>query len=80
MKQLEDNIEQSLLREEEALQAEEDAAINGSSDNVSTLQKNLRDAKTKYEVNFNLLSSCKQPHTRSRPSWTSFVSDFQIWK
>lgn len=46
MKALEDNVEQSLLREEKAL-SETDGSI---SDDVSTLQQMLRDLKVKYEV------------------------------
>ena len=50
MKALEENVEQSLLREEEALQAEETSKTNGSSDDTALLQKTLRETKTKYEV------------------------------
>lgn len=46
MKTLEDNVEQSLLREEKSL-AETDGDM---SDDVSTLQQRLRDMKVKYEV------------------------------
>jgi hypothetical protein len=49
MKALEETVEQTLLREEQALEAEE-AASNGPTDDVSTLQKNMRDMKTKHEV------------------------------
>lgn len=49
MKALEDSVEQTLLREEQALEAEE-AALNGTSDDVSQLQKTSREMKSKYEV------------------------------
>ena len=45
MKALEDNVEQSLLREEKALYEE-----GTMSDDVATLQQALRDIKVKYEV------------------------------
>ena len=51
MKTLEENVEQTLLREEQALEAEE-AALNGSSDDVVALQKTLKEMKMKYEVYF----------------------------
>lgn len=50
MKVLEENVEQSLLREEEALLQDEDAKLGGASDDVATVQKTLRDMKAKYEV------------------------------
>ncbi|KIP04841.1 hypothetical protein PHLGIDRAFT_75210 [Phlebiopsis gigantea 11061_1 CR5-6] len=46
---LEDSVEQTLLREEQALEAEE-AALNGTSDDVSQLQKTSREMKSKYEI------------------------------
>lgn len=49
MKSLEDTFEQTLVREEQELAAE----IAGGSagiDDVATLQKNLRDMRSKYEV------------------------------
>ena len=50
MKTLEENVEQTLLREEQALEAEE-AALNGSGDDdVVALQKSLKEMKMKYEV------------------------------
>ena len=49
MKILEDNVEQTLLREEQALEAEE-ADPSGTMDDVSALQKSMRDMKAKYEV------------------------------
>ena len=49
MKTLEDSVEQTLLREEQALEAEE-AALNSSDDDASALQKTIREMKTKYEV------------------------------
>ena len=52
MKVLEDNVEQSLLREEEALQLDEDARSTGASDDIASLQKTLKDMKAKYEVSF----------------------------
>ena len=57
MKTLEENVEQSLLREEEALLAEEGSKANGSSDDSASLQKALRENKTKYEVCDSLLGS-----------------------
>ena len=57
MKTLEENVEQSLLREEEALLAEEGSKTNGSSDDSASLQKALRENKTKYEVSDDLLGS-----------------------
>lgn len=52
MKALEDSVEQTLLREEQALDAEE-AALDGGSPDSEALQKILREMKAKYEV-----SSC----------------------
>ena len=52
MKVLEENVEQSLLREEEALQLDEDARFTGASDDIASLQKTLKDMKAKYEVSF----------------------------
>lgn len=49
MKTLEDNVEQTLLREEQALEAEE-AALNGSTEDASVLQKAMREMRAKYEV------------------------------
>ena len=49
MKALEDSVEQTLLREEQALEAEE-AALDGTSDGVAQLQKAMREMKAKYEV------------------------------
>ena len=49
MRALEDSVEQTLLREEQALEAEE-AALNDTSDDVSQLQKTMREMKSKYEV------------------------------
>ena len=46
MKILEDNVEQTLLREEQALEADP----SGTMDDVSALQKSMRDMKAKYEV------------------------------
>lgn len=49
MKTLEDSVEQTLLREEQALEAEE-AALNGTGDDFSMLHKTMREMKTKYEA------------------------------
>ena len=49
MKALEDSVEQTLLREEQALEAEE-AALSSSGDDPSILQRTIRELKTKYEV------------------------------
>lgn len=49
MKALEDSVEQTLLREEQALGAEE-AALDGGSPDSEVLQKVLREVKAKYEV------------------------------
>lgn len=49
MKALEDSVEQTLLREEQALDAEE-AALDGGSPDSEALQKILREMKAKYEV------------------------------
>lgn len=54
MRALEDSVEQTLLREEQALEAEE-AALNGSSDDVALLQKTMREMKSKYEVSTSCL-------------------------
>ena len=56
MKNLEENIEQSLLREEEALEQDVTIRLPGPSDDVATLQNTLRDMKAKYEVR--VLISC----------------------
>lgn len=53
MKTLEDNVEQTLLREEQALEAEE-AALSSSNDDTLTLQKMMREMKLKYEVRHSL--------------------------
>lgn len=49
MKTLEENVEQTLFREEQALEAEE-AALNGTSDDAATTQKMMREMRVKYEV------------------------------
>lgn len=49
MKSLEDTFEQTLVREEQELLAEI-ASEGGATEDVATLQKNLRDTKAKYEV------------------------------
>lgn len=49
MKILEENVEQTLLREEQALEAEE-AALNSTPDDVAALQKTIREMRGKYEV------------------------------
>ena len=54
---MEENVEQSLLREEEALLSEEGSKANGSSDDSASLQKALRENKTKYEVSDDLIGS-----------------------
>ena len=50
MKALEENIEQSLLREEQAIKEEEAVKLSGASDDIVALQKALRETKAKYEV------------------------------
>lgn len=50
LKLLEDNVEQSLLREEEALNAEDERAFSPSSADSATLQKTLKEQKIKYEM------------------------------
>ncbi|EKM54369.1 uncharacterized protein PHACADRAFT_96626, partial [Phanerochaete carnosa HHB-10118-sp] len=49
MKTLEENVEQTLLREEQALEAEE-AALNSAPDDVATLQKTMREMRGKYDI------------------------------
>ena len=47
---MEENIEQSLLREEQAIQEEETSRLSGASEDIVALQKTLRETKVKYEV------------------------------
>ena len=48
MRKLEDTFEQTLVREEQEIAGQ--ITGNGSSEDVSTLQKTIRELKTKYEV------------------------------
>ncbi|KAF7965387.1 hypothetical protein HWV62_44085, partial [Athelia sp. TMB] len=50
LKLLEDNVEQSLLREEEALNAEDARASSPGSADAAALQKTLKEQKIKYEM------------------------------
>lgn len=50
LKLLEDNMEQSLLREEEALNAEDARAFSPGSADAAALQKTLKEQKIKYEM------------------------------
>ncbi|THH28649.1 hypothetical protein EUX98_g5533 [Antrodiella citrinella] len=59
MKALEDNVEQSLLREEKALMSETDGSMT---DDAETLQQMLRDLKVKYEGD---LEQLRKRHTEA---------------
>lgn len=55
MKSLEDNVEQSLIREEELLNAGDQRAFSPTSSDAATLQKTIKEQKVKFEARIRLL-------------------------
>lgn len=55
MKSLEDNVEQSLIHEEELLNSGDLRASSPISSDVTTLQKTIKEQKVKFEVHVRLM-------------------------
>lgn len=68
---LEDNVEQSLLRQEEALNLNDNMFSSPSSGDVISLNKALKDQKVKFEVRLRPFECGWLPHTYYTGRWTS---------